>query len=121
MISNKINMPIPAPGRTAAVTAGGLGVKVGVIVDVLVKVGGICVKVGVKVNVGEDVYVEVVVGLAVHVALGGTRVALGVLRGGTLVGQGMGLPAESTQPACALTYEEGSTSREPSAMHKKRK
>jgi hypothetical protein len=104
-INNKINNPIPAPGNTAEVTLGGVGVKVGVTVEVLV---GVSVTVDVAVAVGEGVFVEVAVevGVTVNVALGGTIVGRGVFLAGSLVGHAMGRPvAGSTHVLCALTGE----------------
>jgi hypothetical protein len=98
-------MPIPAPGNTAAVTAGGVDVKVGVIVGVLVEVL-VMVDVTVGVDVGVCVAVDVDVAVAVNVEVnvgGSVCVGRGVFFLGASVGQGMTPPAASTQVACACT------------------
>jgi hypothetical protein len=105
-------MPIPAPGNTAAVTAGGVEVKVGVIVGVVVSVlVTVDVTVGVDVGVCVAVDVDVAVGVNVDVNVGGSVcVGRGVFFLGTSVGQGgNGFPAESKPPqaACASTRDIG--------------
>ncbi len=98
---------MPAPGNTALVTLGGVGVNVGVTVGVFVGVlvtvdVAVAVDVVVGVEVGVDVEVEV--GVAVHV---GGRVFVGRGVRFTGVGHGIGLPAASKQAACASTTEAG--------------
>lgn len=99
-INSKIKMPIPAPGRTAPATLGGVGVEVGVTV-------GVFIAVIVMVGVGENVCVNVGEDVRVKVAVAGILVGLGVLPWGISVGQGMTPPAASTQVACACALEYG--------------